>query len=97
MHSKIEITCYINRIFENFFHTILSCFIIHVIFNIAQMSTTTNDDKNEVTVCLIGDTGMGKSSFGNLYLQDNVFEANDSTEPVTQEAIAKVLMNQMGD
>ncbi|KAK8876464.1 hypothetical protein M9Y10_006677 [Tritrichomonas musculus] len=32
---------------------------------------------------------MGKSSFGNLYLQDNVFEANDSTEPVTQEAIDK--------
>lgn len=32
---------------------------------------------------------MGKSSFGNMYLQDNVFEANDSTESVTQEAIAK--------
>lgn len=39
--------------------------------------------------CVSGDTGMGKSSFGNLYLQDNVFEANDSTEPVTQEAIDK--------
>ena len=46
-----------------------------IISFLLMYSTKKNLDK--VTVCLIGDTGMGKSSFGNLYLQKNVFEAND--------------------
>ena len=45
--------------------------------------------RNEVTVLLIGDTGTGKSTFGNYYLQKNVFEESDSDEPVTTEPVAK--------
>lgn len=41
---------------------------------------------NEVTVIMIGDTGAGKSLFGNLYLGKNAFEASDSVDPVTLEA-----------
>jgi hypothetical protein len=36
-----------------------------------------------VTCVLIGDTGVGKSEFGNRYLGQRVFEANDSAFPVT--------------
>jgi hypothetical protein len=38
-----------------------------------------------VTCVLIGDTGVGKSEFGNRYLGSRVFEANDSAFPVTLE------------
>lgn len=44
---------------------------------------------NEVTVCLIGETGMGKSSFGNLYLEDSVFEVSDSIYPVSMKPTAQ--------
>ena len=43
----------------------------------------------EITVVMIGDTGAGKSSFGNYYLGTNAFEANDSEAAVTTEAVAK--------
>lgn len=46
-------------------------------------------EKEEVTICMIGDTGVGKSSFGNIYLQTNAFEANDGPMPVTLKAVAK--------
>jgi hypothetical protein len=36
-----------------------------------------------VTCMLIGDTGVGKSEFGNRYLGQRVFEATDSPNPVT--------------
>lgn len=45
--------------------------------------------QQEVTICLIGDTGAGKSSFGNYYLGKEEFAASDSTDPVTLEAFAK--------
>jgi hypothetical protein len=38
---------------------------------------------NYVTCVLIGDTGVGKSEFGNRYLGNRTFEANDSPDPVT--------------
>jgi hypothetical protein len=40
---------------------------------------------NMVTCLLIGDTGVGKSEFGNRYLGQNVFETSDSPNPVTLE------------
>lgn len=38
---------------------------------------------NETTCLLIGDTGVGKSEFGNRYLGNRRFEANNSPFPVT--------------
>lgn len=46
-------------------------------------------DKNEVSILLIGDTGAGKSSFGNYYLREDVFEADDSEKPVTKDVVIK--------
>lgn len=45
--------------------------------------------KPEITICLIGDTGVGKSSFGNLILDEEKFAASESPDPVTLEAVAK--------
>jgi hypothetical protein len=42
-----------------------------------------------VTCVVIGDTGAGKSEFGNRYLGDSLFEANDSPLPVTLEPQVK--------
>ena len=50
---------------------------------------------DKVTVLLAGDTGTGKSSFGNYYLGVNVFQASDSINPVTLEAIPR--SNRIGD
>ena len=44
---------------------------------------------DEVTILMIGDTGVGKSSFGNIYLEKPIFEASDSTDPVTLKADAQ--------
>jgi hypothetical protein len=38
---------------------------------------------SHVTCVLIGDTGVGKSEFGNRYLLRDCFEASDSVCPVT--------------
>jgi hypothetical protein len=38
-----------------------------------------------VTCVLIGDTGSGKSEFGNRYLNSSPFESGDTPEPVTLE------------
>lgn len=42
-----------------------------------------------LTVVVIGDTGAGKSSLANLYLQKMVFKANSGVNPVTTEAKAE--------
>ena len=52
------------------------------------MSNNHNNNK-EVSILLIGDTGTGKSTFGNYYLKEQVFEENDSEEPVTTEVVCK--------
>jgi predicted GTPase len=36
-------------------------------------------------VALTGDTGTGKSAFGNAYFGRRVFEESDSPDPVTLE------------
>ncbi|KAJ8048327.1 GTPase IMAP family member 4 [Holothuria leucospilota] len=43
-----------------------------------------NSSKN-FTVVLVGKTGSGKSSFGNLLVGDSVFEVNSNAESVTTE------------
>jgi hypothetical protein len=43
---------------------------------------------SELVVLAIGDTGTGKSSFGNLYLKDSKFLESDSPTPVTKETSA---------
>lgn len=45
---------------------------------------------DEVTVLVTGDTGAGKSSFGNFYLQTETFQASDSINPVTLKAVPSV-------
>lgn len=57
-------------------------------FNMSSRLKLTKDEF-DTTVLLVGDTGTGKSSFGNLYLGEVVFIANDSPNPVTLEAIEK--------
>jgi hypothetical protein len=51
---------------------------VHII-SFLQMT----DPIKMVTCLLIGDTGVGKSQFGNRYLGKIVFEANDNPNPVT--------------
>lgn len=41
------------------------------------------------TICLIGEIGAGKGTFGNLYLQSKSFERNDSPQQVTKEPKSK--------
>lgn len=40
----------------------------------------------KVVLMVIGDTGTGKSSFGNLYLGRPAFKESDSPAPVTLES-----------
>ena len=42
-----------------------------------------------ITYYLIGDTGAGKSSLGNLIVEKSVFKASSSVDPVTTEARAE--------
>ncbi|KAK8876414.1 hypothetical protein M9Y10_006620 [Tritrichomonas musculus] len=44
---------------------------------------------DEVTIFMVGDAGAGKSSFGNLYLEADAFEANDSAMPDTKNTVTR--------
>lgn len=46
--------------------------------------------KDEVSICIVGNKGVGKSSFGNLYLKTNAFKANDGTMADTKDTIVKM-------
>ena len=46
-------------------------------------------NKYDISILLSGDTGMGKSSFGNLFCGKELFKASDSPNPVTLEAVMK--------
>lgn len=48
----------------------------------------------EVTLIAIGDSGSGKSSFGNMYLQKQIFDVSDSADPCTRNPVFG--MNEIG-
>jgi hypothetical protein len=58
----------------------------------AVAKSVVNGTEREVCVALTGDTGTGKSSFGNAYLGNCVFEESDSPDPVTLETTAQSAM-----
>jgi hypothetical protein len=44
-----------------------------------------SQEQTHLTCLLVGDTGVGKSEFGNRYLNDSVFPTGESPDPVTLE------------
>ncbi|GAB1223375.1 hypothetical protein ENUP19_0145G0001 [Entamoeba nuttalli] len=47
------------------------------------------DNPKQTKLLLIGETGVGKSSFGNFILKKNVFEVSDSPNPETREVVGE--------
>jgi GTPase SAR1 family protein len=77
---KKTFLCFSTAIFDNFNFCSQKVNIIKVDIFILMLQQS-----NCVSCVLIGDTGVGKSEFGNRYLGKQVFNTSDSAYPVTLE------------
>lgn len=54
-----------------------------------QTKAVSKQDLDKISLLLLGDAAAGKSSFGNLFLGEELLEESQSSYPVTKKAITK--------
>lgn len=57
-------------------------------FKIENVSLSIMENRKSATVMLIGDTGAGKSTFGNLFLKESAFKSSEEAETCTLHPVA---------